>query len=232
MASSSKDGSRAEGLEEIAATLGGLAHDLNNVFAVVASNVTFARREIPDEHPSQEDLSDIAEVTERGIGIVDNLRAMAGRLALRPQRLSLEDVVGGLGDDLSVALDGCEVAIEVGPGLPEVEADRARLERAVVDIASAVRATFGGRARVRIGAIPCERPPGAGVLLSFGGIGDRLGGDRARDLLRPYCTADNYKITGLEVAAARGFVAQSGGEMGIGEGTGGTAVELWLPAAE
>lgn len=213
---------------------GGLAHDLNNIFAIVLSNVRFARRELGDDSPVSEDLSDIAEVADRGVLLVDRLRAIAGRLALRPQVQHPGPLVSGAMTAMTEALGGEDrLELSIAEDLPMVKIEGARLSRALVDIVSAVFSTSGKEGNVVLEVEPVDGGPDAspGVRILVSGLGHRVQREALVGLMRPYFMVNGSKITGLEVAAAKGFIDQSGGEMVMVEEGGAPAIEIWLPEA-
>lgn len=218
--------------ESFAAITGGLAHDLNNIFAIVLSNVRFARRELGDDSPVSEDLSDIAEVADRGVLLVDRLRSLAGRLALRPMVLDPGGLVLDAKEAIADALGGEDrLELSVTDDLPMVKIEGARLSSALVDVVSAAFSTAGKEGKVVLEVAPfnggSDAVPGVRILVS--GLGHRVPQGELRGLMLPYFMVNGSKITGLEVAAARGFIAQSGGEMAMVEDGGTSAIAIWIP---
>lgn len=139
------------------------------------------------------------------------------------------------------------------PDLPEIRADRAQLELVLFNLALNARDAMpegGGRIRLRAEATTAEggsATPGLGLPGAGEGGGpqryvrlvvedDGQGMDeetRARATEPFFTTKDEGKGTGLGLSMAHGFALQSGGALQIESAPGrGTAVSLWLPAAE
>jgi two-component system sensor histidine kinase KdpD len=179
-------------------------------------------------------LATAEESLDRLARLVDNLldmsRLQAGALAMSPQLFSLAEAVPRAVDD--VGEPGRAIGIRVPDDLPEVYADPALLERALVNLlANALRysppdrppvvtaSEHGGQVEVRVvdhgPGIPA--PDWDRVFLPFQRLGDR----------------DNATGVGLGLALSRGLVEAMGGTL-TPEHTpgGGLTMTLHLPAAE
>jgi two-component system sensor histidine kinase KdpD len=162
--------------------------------------------------------------------LLDMSRLQAGALAMSPQLISVAEAIPAAVGDLGDA--GRQVDIRIPDDLPEVHADPALLERALVNLLSnALRysppdqppmvtaSEHGGRVEVRV----IDHGPGvpaadwARIFLPFQRLGDR----------------DNSTGVGLGLALSRGLVEAMGGTL-IPDTTpgGGLTMTLSLPAAE
>ena len=241
---------RQERLEERAAAVGPLAevdklrtallsavsHDLRSPLASAKAAVNSLRsRDVEFSDDDRDELLATAEESlERLARLVENLldmsRLQAGALAMSPQLISLAEAIPGAVDDLGPA--GWNVGIRVPDDLPEVKADPALLERALVNLlANAVRyspadrpplitaSEHGSQVEVRV----IDNGPGIPaaewnrVFLPFQRLGDR----------------DNATGVGLGLALSRGLIEAMGGTLTPGTTPGGgLTMMISLPAAE
>ncbi|MEV5897098.1 DUF4118 domain-containing protein [Nonomuraea fuscirosea] len=146
--------------------------------------------------------------------LLDMSRLQAGALGVRLEPVAIEDVLPHAVDDLGPLRDRLEV--DIPPGLPEISADPALLERVLVNlITNAVRhspggepvrltagtdgGTDGGDVQIRV----IDRGPGIPaeaherVFLPFQRLGDR----------------DNHAGVGLGLALSRGLTEAMGGTL-------------------
>ena len=241
---------RQERLEERAAAVGPLAevdklrtallsavsHDLRSPLASATAAVDSLRsRDVEFSDDDRDELLATAHESLERLGrLVDNLldmsRLQAGALAMTPQRLSLAEAIPRSVDDLGEA--GRNIEMLISDDLPEVYADPALLERALVNLlTNAVRyspphrpamvtsSEHGGHVEVRVidhgPGIPA--PDRDRVFLPFQRLGDR----------------DNATGVGLGLALSRGLVEAMGGTL-TPETTpgGGLTMTLSLPATQ
>ncbi|MEV4077740.1 ATP-binding protein [Nonomuraea fuscirosea] len=142
--------------------------------------------------------------------LLDMSRLQAGALGVRLEPVAIEDVLPHAVDDLGPLRDRLEVDIQ--PGLPEISADPALLERVLVNlITNAVRHSPGGEpVRLTAGSDDgdvhirvIDRGPGIPaeaherVFLPFQRLGDR----------------DNHAGVGLGLALSRGLTEAMGGTL-------------------
>ncbi|MEW2354748.1 DUF4118 domain-containing protein [Spirillospora sp. NPDC029432] len=219
------------------ALLNAVSHDLRTPLAGAKAAVESLRNTGIDWTPEERaELADTAnESLERLDRLIANLldmsRLEAGALGMFTQPLALDEIVPRALDDLGPRARR-DVAVEIPPGLPEIQADPALLERVLVNL---------------VGNALRYSPPGRPVLVSAGAIRDRVElriADRGpgipaaeRDrVFRPFQRLDDrggHGGVGLGLALARGLTEAMGGEV-VPEDTpgGGLTMIVVLPVAE
>jgi two-component system sensor histidine kinase KdpD len=176
---------------------------------------------------AEESLSRLSRLVEN---LLDMSRLQAGALAMAPQLISVGETIPTVVDELGDAAK--HVTIQVPDELPEIHADPALLERALVNVlANALRysppqrpptitaSEDGGQVQVRV----VDHGPGVPaadwdrIFAPFQRLGDR----------------DNATGVGLGLALSRGLVEAMGGTL-TPDATpgGGLTMTLSLPAAE
>jgi len=178
--------------------------------------------------------------TERLGRLLDDLTDLSnielGRVALRIERLPLDDVVESVLTIIAPKAAAGRVALasELPSGLPAVRADRDRLAQILINLVdNAVKFTpEGGRVTVRAGAVADDRVE---VTVADTGVGIP-----PADL--PRITERFYRVdkarsrelggTGLGLAIVKHLVLAHGGEVAIQSAPGrGTTVSVTLPSA-
>jgi CheY-like chemotaxis protein len=228
-------------MEAIGRMMGGVAHDFNNVLAVIRSAAELIRRR-PEDPRREFFLDSIVQATERGAKLTRQLLSFAGRRAAQPEVVDLAERVAAIGELVRSSLRAdIELRLELAPGLWPVEADPAELELALLNLASNARDAMpdGGTLRLSAGNVTLPRagedvvPALAGdhVRLAVTDTGTGMAPDVAERAFEPfYTTKERGKGTGLGLSQVYGFARQAGGTAVVrsrpGEGTG---VVIYLP---
>ena len=234
---------QAEKMEAIGRLAGGVAHDFNNLLTVISgyAEILLAR---PDMQ-GRDQIGEIAHAAEQASALTRQLLAFSRRQVLHPQVLDLNEIVAGMepmvrriiGDDVSVG-------VRLASGLTPVEADRAQLERVILNLAANARDAMphGGRLTIETADVDLdeeytstrgEGTAGANVLLAVSDTGVGMSEDVQRHLFEPFFTTKAPGAgTGLGLATVFGVVKQSGGSIYVYSEEGrGTTFKIYLPAA-
>jgi PAS domain S-box-containing protein len=233
---------QAQKLEAVGRLAGSVAHDFNNILAVVLGNVrllALTSRRLEDAEERQA----IERAVERGAALVRQLLALArpspGKIATRDLNAIVVEVSSTLRTLLPTSIEiGTELA---GDPLP-IKVDEAQFEQVVLNLALNARDAMprGGRltlradvAAVRPGDRLFERgvAPGrwARLVLADTGLGmDRATLERAFEPF--FTTKPPEQGTGLGLSTVRRFVEEADGRVLIdSEPNRGTAVTVLLP---
>lgn len=232
--------------ETIGQIAGGLAHDLNNLLAVVMGNaeVALARSAIEPIDPY---LKDIVRSAERGSDILQSVLSFARRSDLRPVVLDTCELVRGMDSMIrSTVPENIDLSIAASREAWYVCADRGSLENALLNLVLNARDAMphGGKLTVETANVEVvedyiahrgeDIAPGRYVRLSVNdtGIGiDPMDIDR---IFEPFFTTKSKgKGTGLGLPMVLGFSKQSGGTIRVYSERGhGSSFQLYLPALE
>jgi PAS domain S-box-containing protein len=230
---------RAEAMQAIGRLTGGVAHEFNNLLAII-----LGRAELMTERPATEqDIQAIIRAATRAADLTRRLRSFSRKQVLSPRAIDLGQLVAGMEVALRRML-GEKIALRIvaAPDAAQAMADPVRVEDALLNLVDNARDAMaaGGVLAIEIGNF--APPPGAAggaarpgefVMLSVGDTGTGMPPHVLARAFQPFFTTKpEGKGNGLGLATIHGFVEQSGGWMTIDSAEGqGTTVRLYLPRA-
>ncbi len=230
----------AEKMEAIGRLAGGVAHDFNNLLTVITGYT-----EILLHRGGGEELTEIARAADQAAALTRQLLAFSRRQVLHPRVLDLNEIVAAMetmlhriiGDDVSV---GIRLASDLSP----VEADRAQIERVILNLAANARDAMpdGGALTIETANVDVDEQQvfshgdgatGPHVLLAVSDTGIGMGEDVVSHLFEPFFTTKAPGAgTGLGLATVFGVVKQSGGGIYVYSEPGrGSTFKIYLPVA-
>lgn len=215
------------------ALLAAVGHDLRTPLATAKAVVSGLRS--PDVVMPESDRSELLATADGALDrltrLVENLldmsRLQAGALAVRLQRVAVEEVIAGALDDLGV--EPRSVVLDVAEDLPAVLADAGLLERVLVNLVA------NAQRYAPVGQPPAvsARESGSTVTVRIADRGPGIPAeDRERVFLPFQRLGDTHTSTGvgLGLALARGLTDAMGGTLTPEETPGGgVTMVLSLP---
>jgi signal transduction histidine kinase/DNA-binding response OmpR family regulator len=233
---------QAQRLQAVGQLTGGLAHDFNNILAVILGNA-----ELLEEGLGADDacVKPILRAASRGADLTQQLLSFARRQTLEPRAIEVYKLVDGLMDMITRVLDETiAIRSSVAPDLWPVFADPGQLENAILNLVINARDAMpnGGNlvidacnaTRETVGETKGEGLAEAGFIeLSVIDDGSGMTAETLEFALEPfYTTKEVGKGSGLGLSMVYGFAEQSGGFVDIASEPGsGTTVKLLLPRA-
>nr|WP_308121261.1 PAS domain S-box protein [Actinoplanes bogorensis] len=236
---------RLEGLGQLA---GGVAHDFNNLIAVIANYATFIA-ESAQEAGLDEIAGDAAQITkaaQRGADLTHQLLAFARREVVRPRPLDLNDVVTDIEQMLRRSIgEHITLAVRLQTDLPAVTADPGQIDQVLVNLAVNARDAMprGGDLTIETESLEVDsdyasgRPnlrPGSYVRLRVSDTGTGMPPEVIERAFEPfYTTKPAGQGTGLGLATVYGIVTAAGGDLNIYSEQGmGTTFTILLPTTD
>jgi signal transduction histidine kinase len=226
---------QAHKMQALGQLTGGIAHDFNNLLTVIQGSADMLRRPALAEDKRLRYADAVVQAAARAAALTGQLLAFARRQPLRPEVIEANDLIRGMTDLLDRTLgERIEVRTILSTDACAVEADRAQLESALLNIAVNARDAMpdGGRLTIRT-AIVDEGRAGRMIALSVSDSGVGMDEDTLARAFEPFFTTKaTGKGTGLGLSQVYGFASQSGGEVHIDSAPGeGTTVTLCLPCS-
>ncbi len=219
---------QSQKLESLGLLAGGVAHDFNNILAVIGSNISMLASVVP---PDDADLVDeIEKAVKRGASLTRQLLAFSRRQVVAPVVLDVNQVVEetrkmlrrmvGEDVDLSCSLD---------PELHPVLMDSGALVQVLMNLAVNARDAMprGGRLSMT------TRNRGEHVVLEVSDSGCGMSSEVLSRIFEPFFTTKGVgKGTGLGLSVVHGIVEQAGGRIEVASQVGvGTRFSIVIPAS-
>lgn len=235
---------QSQKMEAIGQLTGGLAHDFNNMLAVVIGSVNLAKRRLStDSTETLRYLDGALEGAEHAATLTHRLLAFSRRQPLAPEPIDPNKMVSTMAEMLRRTLgeDVCLEAVFAG-GLWRAFADPSQLETTILNLALNARDAMpqGGKLTIETSnayldenysARELDIPPGQYVLIAVTDTGTGMNRDTVARAFDPFFTTKPAgRGTGLGLSQVYGFVRQSGGHVRIYSEQGlGTTIKLYLP---
>ena len=217
--------------EQRSALLRSVSHDLRTPLATIQA-VTSDLRDGTQYPPETRDrlLDLVSDEAARLNRIVANLlslsRIEAGALEPDRQAVAVDELVADRVASLTRVLDGRRVEVDLGPGLPLVDADYSQLDQVITNLLdNAARHTPPGSI-VRVSAVPLGPMLEMSVSDSGPGVPPQ---DRAL-VFEPFRHGRASTSSGVGLAICKAIVEAHGGTIGVDSSDlGGARFHLTLP---
>lgn len=191
-------------IETVGLVAGGVAHDVNNLLAVIRSNAESARAALEPGSAADRALADVDDAVTRGASLTSRLLAVSGRGRFAVSRLDLGELARETARLLaSSAPPGVVMDVDIANGVPPIEADAAQLQQVVMNLLTNAIDAVGprrGHVRVRVfaedraepssAATPEEAPlpPGRYVVLEVADDGPGMDASVRARIFEPFFT--------------------------------------------
>ena len=246
---------QAQRLENLGQLAGGVAHDFNNLLAVILNYASFVAEELDAANGSdcarhcqaaRDDVGQIQQAAGRGAALTRQLLTFARREVVRPQVLSLNDIITGVEEMLRRSIgEHVELVTSLADRLWLVLADPGQIEQVLVNLAVNARDAMPGggtltfdtdNLTVDAAAIASGSParPGRNVRLRVSDTGTGMPADVVDHAFEPFFTTKAEGAgTGLGLATVYGILAQADGHIRIHSEPGtGTTFTITLPVTD
>lgn len=235
----------AQKMEAIGRLAGGVAHDVNNLLAIVMT-CTELLRGADLNAEAAEYIANIKDAVSRGAAMTRQLLAFSRESVNHPQVLDLNQQLMEVAQLLH-PLMGDDVEIVITPRSPSalVEADAAQLDQMVLNLAANSHDAMphGGKFIIETMDVQVDETvselhpaiiPGKYVLLAVSDTGVGMDAATISRIFEPFFTTKEVgNSCGLGLATVHGIVQQIGGHIRVYSEPGhGTTFKIYLPNAE
>ena len=235
---------QAQKMEAVGRLAGGVAHDFNNVLAVITSYSSLLAEDLGANDPRQEEVAEIRRAADRAAALTRQLLAFSRQQAASPRVLDVNGVIGDVERMLRRVI-GVDVELEtrLAPGVGFVKADPTHLEQVLMNLAVNARDAMpaGGTLRIETANVD-HAPPGDDddgpepearpyVRLSVSDTGSGMSEAVQAQVFEPFFTTKPPGYgTGLGLSTVYGIVKQAGGHIRLAsEIDQGTRFDIYLP---
>ncbi len=234
---------QAQKLESVGRLAGGVAHDFNNMLAVILGHAELALAASGLEDSVREDLSEIRSAADRSARLTRQLLAFARRQIISPAVLDLGESLAGMSKMLRRLIgENIELVSRAEPDLWPVKIDPIQLDQILANLVVNARDAIDGSGHVTIEAgnqtidddYAMQHPdalPGDFVVLSVSDDGAGMTSEVMAHLFEPFFTTKpRGEGTGLGLATVYGIVRQNGGFVNVYSEPGrGTTLRIYIP---
>ncbi|MGU3537825.1 CHASE3 domain-containing protein [Methylobacterium sp. A54F] len=235
---------QSQKMEALGQLTGGLAHDFNNMLAIITGNLSLIERALARGDAKVERyLAQALDGAGRAAALTHRLLAFARNQPLNPEPIDCNRLVPNLSEILRRTLgETIRVETVLSGGLWTARIDANQLENALLNLAVNARDAMpeGGRLTIETANTHLDDdyaaehdgvPAGQYVMLALTDTGAGMRPEIAARAFDPFFTTKAPGSgTGLGLSQVYGFVRQSGGHVKIYSEVGqGTTVKLYLP---
>ncbi|OGQ25162.1 MAG: hypothetical protein A2138_06730 [Deltaproteobacteria bacterium RBG_16_71_12] len=229
----------------VGALASGVAHEFNNMLAVVLGHVELIAETLPPNAAIGRDLAAIATAARRARDIVRQLVAFARKQELSPRPIDLRAAASDLERMLRTQLrTGVTLRFELADGVGAPFVDAVQLDQVLLNLALNARDAMphGGELVIHADNVDVRAhdpargeppPPGGYVRIRVADTGTGIPADVVPHLFEPFFTTKPFGHgTGLGLAIVHGIVTQSGGHIDVESPPGrGSTFTILLPRA-
>jgi PAS domain S-box-containing protein len=236
---------QAQKMEAVGRLAGGVAHDFNNILAIIAACTEFLRDRVGPDSPSNQYVDNIRKASERGASLTRQLLVFSRKQVVQPQVLDLNDRLKEV-SKLVRPLMGDDVEIVIRPKSHDayIEADPSQLDQIILNLAVNARDAMphGGKLILEtsdtnfdehIAHLHYPMTAGKYVMLAVSDTGLGMDEITLQRIFEPFFTTKEVgKGTGLGLATVYGIVKQAGGSIWVYSEPGrGTTFKIYMPSA-
>jgi PAS domain S-box-containing protein len=222
---------QAQKMEAVYRLAGGVAHDFNNMLAVIIGQLALVERQEGLTDRVTASMRSIRAAAEQSQNIVRQLLALSQKQVAAPREVDLNPLLEGLREMLAHSL-GMEVEFELdlAPSLPPLWVDPQLMQQIVLNLAFNARDAMPEGGRLTL----ATRAEGRSVLLIVRDTGTGIPAEALPHIFEPFFTTKPFgKGTGLGLATTDGIVRQMGGEIQVASTVGrGTTFTVRLPVPD
>jgi two-component system, cell cycle sensor histidine kinase and response regulator CckA len=234
---------QAQKMESVGRLAGGVAHDFNNMLAVILGNVEMALEQGDPAQPIHNHLTEIHNAAKRSADLTRQLLAFARKQTITPKVLDLNETVAGMLIMLErLITEDIHLDWQPGVDLWPVRLDPSQIDQILANLCVNARDAIAdiGRITIETGnstlnwdfcAAHAGSVPGEYVRLAVSDNGGGMDKETLSHIFEPFFTTKGVgKGTGLGLATVYGAVKQNGGFIDVCSEPGqGTTFTIYLP---
>ncbi|MES2988520.1 MAG: ATP-binding protein [Pseudomonadota bacterium] len=225
---------QAQKMQALGQLTGGIAHDFNNLLTVIQGSADMLQRPALAEDRRKRFADAIVQAAARAAALTGQLLAFARRQPLQPEVIDVNVMIDGMIELLDRALgERVKIDTDLAEGVCTVEADRAQLVSAILNIAVNGRDAMPDGGTLKIASAVHEGENGPMIAVCVHDEGTGMDAETIERAMEPFFTTKAAgKGTGLGLSQVYGFATQSGGDLHIHSTPGeGTTVTILLPCS-
>jgi PAS domain S-box-containing protein len=234
---------QSQKMEGIGQLAGGVAHDFNNILAVIQMQADLLKTEAGITPAQLETAVEIGSAVQRASALTRQLLLFSRKETLQPRDLDLNESINELTKMLRRTLgDNIQLQFKFAMQPIFVRADAGMMDQVLMNLALNARDAMpkGGKLVIETSAVEFDEAaashsgqirPGKFVCLSVSDTGCGIPPENLQRIFEPFFTTkDVGKGTGLGLATVFGIVQQHNGWIDVNSEVGhGTTFRIYLP---
>jgi PAS domain S-box-containing protein len=240
---------QAKKLESLSVLAGGVAHDFNNVLAVILGNLELIKSNAGTGKCSESLIAGMLSATVRATDLTSQMLAFSGRARFAAERLDLNRVAEEVSKVFSgTVASSTSLAFQLAPKAPIIAADPAQIRQMMTclltNASDAIGGAEAGKISVSTGVrdvsqetidktfVECELVPGEHAFLRISDNGHGMNADTFGRLFEPFFST-RFAGRGLGMAVVLGILRSHRAGMLIDSEEGeGSQFEILFPTSE
>ena len=224
----------AQRMESLGRLAGGVAHDFNNVLAVIATNSSILSEVLPETGEAHEMVEEIEHAVARATSLTRQLLVFSRKQHAEPVVLDVNATLNETRKMLRRMI-GEDVALDTSfdPDLPYVLMDPGHLVQVVMNLAVNARDAMPGGGKLVIETRDASNGTRR-IMLLVRDTGTGMSAEVRARIFEPFFTTKGAtKGTGMGLAVVHGIVEQAGGTIEVDSELGrGTTFRIYLPVTD
>jgi len=236
----------AQKMDALGRLAGGVAHDFNNLLTVIGGYAAHVARELGQEHPGSEAITEVLAATETATALTRQLLTFSRRQSSSPSSSDVNAVLSRSEGMLRQLIGGdgaVKLSLELAHESAAVLVDGTNVQQVIMNLVVNARdaMSHGGTITVRSANVPLDATHASGcdvrgAVVKLTVVDTGCGMDEATlaRLYEPFFTTKTAdKGTGLGLATVFGIVRHHGGCIHVESHVGsGTRFDVHLPRIE
>ncbi len=225
---------RTQKLESLGLLAGGVAHDFNNILAVIGSNVGLLEESTSGEETA-EIITEVQRAVARGAALTHQLLAFSRKQMTRPLVLDLNGAIADTRKMLRRMVgEDVEILTSLDPEAARVCIDPGHLVQVLMNLSVNARDAMPGGGTLTISTRKVCAKLGVEAELSIADTGCGMTDEVRRRAFEPLFTTKGLgQGTGLGLSVVHGIVEKAGGRITIESEVGhGTTFHIFLPTID
>jgi two-component system cell cycle sensor histidine kinase/response regulator CckA len=236
----------AQKMEVVGHLAGGVAHDFNNVLAVIMGYSDLVQQELGPTHALYKYVEEIRNAAKRAAGLTQQLLIFSRKQTVQPVEMDLNEVVEGMEKMLLQLInENVEMKMICDKQIGLIRADSGYIWQVLMNLVINARDAMlhGGNLTISTNSVSLDQgyvnshpgtTPGDYVMLSVSDTGMGMTEEVRERLFEAFFTTKAAgKGTGLGLVTCQTIVRQSGGHIDVDSELGrGTTFKIYFPRIE
>ena len=236
----------SEKMASIGTLAAGVAHDFNNMLAVIESSTYLLKTKLPMGSPLQKYCEMTGNAIERSADLIKQLLQFSQKNVIEIRCTSLNKIVRDMLRILDRSIGkNITVALELDENLSPIEADETQLQQVILNLAINARDAMpeGGTLTISTESVVLDWPyckkhplfaPGSYLRLAVRDTGSGIKQEDMQRIFDPFFTTKKVgKGTGLGLSVVHGIVQRHGGTIQVYSEVGkGTVFHIYLKPSD